>query len=248
MGHRSSPKDSKVAVACIRVSTDKAKQALGVAGQRAAIEAWAAREGIAVAAWHVDEVSGAAPIDKRPGLLAALADLDVHHAELLVFQKIDRFTRDATAAALVGLELKRRGARVVFADGNGSGDDPTAQLLRSILVAVAQFERALIAARIKSALAVKRSRGEMTGAPRFGFRLADDGRRVEHDDNEQRVLARVRGLHEKGCSIRGICERLARDGVRGRAGRPLTRTAIHNIVRRFDADEPSPAPAAHEET
>lgn len=108
------------------MSTNADRQGLGVQGQRAAIETWAARAGVTIAAWHIDEVSGGASVNKRPGLLAALADLDVHGAGLLVFQKVDRFTRDATAAALVGLELKRRGAELVFADGHGCGSDPTA--------------------------------------------------------------------------------------------------------------------------
>ena len=48
---------SLVAVGYVRVSTDD--QNLGPQAQRAAIESWAAREGVQVAAWHVDQgVSG----------------------------------------------------------------------------------------------------------------------------------------------------------------------------------------------
>jgi site-specific DNA recombinase len=228
---RTSTLSAKIAVACMRVSTDAERQALGIEGQRKAIEAWALREGVTIATWHTDEVSGGAPMDKRPGLLAAIADIDVHNAGLIVFQKVDRFTRDATSAALVGIELQRRGARLAFADGTGSGDDPTSKLLRSVLVAVAEFERAVIAARIKTALAVKQSRGEMTGAPRFGFRLGPDGRHVEADAGEQRIVRRVGVLRERGLSVRAIVDRLAHDGVRGRTGAPLTRTAVHNLIQ-----------------
>jgi len=57
--------DSHTAVAYLRVSTDR--QELGPEAQRAAIEAWATREGVTVAAWHVEAgVSGAAPIADRP--------------------------------------------------------------------------------------------------------------------------------------------------------------------------------------
>ena len=42
-----------VAVAYVRVSKDDQK--LGPEAQRASIEAWAAREGVRVASWHVDQ-------------------------------------------------------------------------------------------------------------------------------------------------------------------------------------------------
>jgi DNA invertase Pin-like site-specific DNA recombinase len=50
---RSKNGSPKVAVAYIRVSKDEQK--LGPEAQRASIEAWATREGIAVASWHVDQ-------------------------------------------------------------------------------------------------------------------------------------------------------------------------------------------------
>jgi hypothetical protein len=72
MGKRAG--NPKIAIASIRVSTED--QRLGPEARRAAIEAWAAREGVHVAAWHVDQgVSGAAPIEERPGLLGAISAL-----------------------------------------------------------------------------------------------------------------------------------------------------------------------------
>ena len=63
-GRRSRP-DMRVAVAYLRVSTSE--QHLGPEAQRAAIEAWAARENITVVAWHTDHgVSGRSDIDDRP--------------------------------------------------------------------------------------------------------------------------------------------------------------------------------------
>lgn len=55
----------KIAIGYLRVSTDE--QRLGPEAQRASIEAWAAREGLSVVAWHVDGgVSGATNIEERP--------------------------------------------------------------------------------------------------------------------------------------------------------------------------------------
>jgi DNA invertase Pin-like site-specific DNA recombinase len=71
------PGSPKIAVAYIRVSTDE--QRLGPEAQRAAVEAWAAREGVQVAAWCVDQgVSGASAIEARPALCTALTALREH--------------------------------------------------------------------------------------------------------------------------------------------------------------------------
>ena len=49
-------RDQSRAVAYLRVSTED--QALGPEAQRAAIEAWAARQGVQVLSWHLDQGVG----------------------------------------------------------------------------------------------------------------------------------------------------------------------------------------------
>jgi len=67
----------KTAIAYTRVSTaEQGRSGLGLEAQRAAIAAFAEREGIAVQAWHADVQSGKRVSDtltERPGLSAALA-------------------------------------------------------------------------------------------------------------------------------------------------------------------------------
>ena len=90
-----------VAVAYLRVSTDE--QHLGPEAQRAQIVAWAAREGVTVVGWHTDsDVSGAAGIEARPGLVAALGSLRPMGAGVLVVAKRDRLARDVYVA--LGIE------------------------------------------------------------------------------------------------------------------------------------------------
>src|SRR5580692_8132311 len=88
-----------VAVAYIRVSKDEQK--LGPEAQRASIEAWAAREGVSVASWQVDQgVCSVTPIEGRPALLAALGALREYGAGVLVVAKRDRIARDVVLSAL----------------------------------------------------------------------------------------------------------------------------------------------------
>lgn len=237
MGKRTaSATDPKIAIGYLRVSTDE--QALGPEAQRGAIERWAAAHGVTVAAWHVDQgVSGGAALEKRPALMAAIASLEAHNAGLLVVAKRDRLARDVMLAAMIESLAKRQGARVASAAGEGEGDenDPAALLMRRMVDAFAEYERALIRARTRAALAVKKDRGERAGTVPFGFRLAADGSHVEPDETEQTTIARVRELRANGASIRGIVAELARAGVVGRTGRPFCKGSVENLLRKESA-------------
>jgi len=167
--------DAKVAVAYLRVSTDTERQALGAEAQRSSIEGWAASSAVQVVAWYVEEVSGGAALDKRPVLLEALGAVAAQRAAFFVVQRLDRFFRDPLTAALAESELRKSGASLVCSEGAGSGDDPTAELVRGILFSVARFENAMIRARIKAALAVKKRRRELTGVAPYGWRVSDNG-------------------------------------------------------------------------
>lgn len=222
--------DPRLAVAYLRVSTDE--QHLGPEAQRAAIVAWAAREGVTVVAWHTDAgVSGAAEIAKRPALLAAVADLGVHRAGQFVVAKRDRLARDVMAAAMIERMAADAGARVVSAAGEGTdsddANDPTALLMRRMVDAFAEYERAVIAARTRAALAVKRARGESTGEAPYGWRTA--GTALVAHAAEQAVIVRVRALRASGLSIRAIVAALNAEGVRTRSGGAHNVRSVHTI-------------------
>jgi DNA invertase Pin-like site-specific DNA recombinase len=231
MSKRARPGSPTVAVAYVRVSTDE--QHLGPEAQRAAIEAWAARQGLSVAAWHVDRgVSGGADIGERPALVAALGELRAAGAGVLLVAKRDRLARDVYVAGAIERAVEQSGARVACADGTANGDTPADAFMRSILDAAAAYERALIRARTKAALATKRAKGERAGAVPYGYRLAADGVRLEDDPAEQAVLAAVRDLRDAGLSHREIVRELAALGLASRSGRPLAQTQVARMLAR----------------
>lgn len=224
--------DPKRAAAYLRVSTDE--QALGPEAQREAIRRWAEREGVTVAATHEDKgVSGGASLDKRPGLLAALASLTTERAGLLVVAKRDRLARDPLIAAMVEAAAKRSGARVVSAAGEGTdNDDPTSLLMRRIVDAFAEYERLIIGARTSAALAVVRASGRKTGgAVPLGFKVNGDGRSLYVDEAESAILARIRSEAAAGASAGAIAASLNRDGVKARGSRWFP-TTISRVLSR----------------
>lgn len=220
--------DSRTAVAYLRVSTDE--QHLGPEAQRAAIAAWAVRNGITIAAWYEDKgVSGAAAINKRPGLLAALDALPQHGAGLFVVAKRDRLARDVVAAAMIERMAERVGARVTSAAGEGEGDDPASKLMRTMIDAFAEYERALIAARTSAALQAKKARGEKTGGVQaYG---SADGIDAERAETERQIRECVAELRAAGMTVRAIADELARLGHRTRKGGHIAPTQVARLCK-----------------
>lgn len=202
--------DASKAVAYIRVSTEE--QHLGPEAQLAAIEQWAARQNIAIVAIHRDiGVSGATPLADCTGLMAALEDLGVHGAGLLVVAKRDRLARDVMKSAMAEARAESLGARIVSAAGEGDGTDPAARLMRTIIDAFAEYERLIISARTKAALGAKKAKGERIGGLSYGFSDVDGVLVV--NENEQRVIRYAKELSSMGLSFRGICARFKTEGI-----------------------------------
>ncbi|MBK6940935.1 MAG: recombinase family protein [Planctomycetes bacterium] len=223
--------DPTRAVAYIRVSTDE--QNLGPAAQLAALEAWAKARGITlVAVEHDLGTSGAAELEKRPGLLAALAALEQHGAGLLVVAKRDRLARDVVLAAMIERLADRVGATVVSAAGEGEGDSPADGLMRRMIDAFAEYERAIIRARTRSALAVKKTRGERTGSVPFGFALAADGVHLIENEAERSIIREIRAMRADGLTLLGIAAALEARGVQTRTGTRWHPQSIARICER----------------
>jgi DNA invertase Pin-like site-specific DNA recombinase len=129
----------------------------------------------------------------------------------------------------------KAGARVVSAAGEGNGDSPADGFMRTVIDGAAQYERALIRARTKAALAAKSAKGERAGELAYGFRLAADGVHVEADEAEQAVLAAVHELRAAGLSHRGIVAALASRGLVSRAGRSFGQTQVARMLARAAA-------------
>lgn len=221
------------AVAYLRVSTDR--QEIGPEAQRAAIERWATSRGVRVVAWHADEgVSGAAPLDKRPGALEALAALGEHEAGLLVVATRDRLARDVMGAAILERMAADAGARIVSADGVGEEDTPEAALLRTIVDAFAAYERARISARTRSALAVKRRRGErVSGRAPIGFRPAQDGTgRLVAVQREQEAVQLAVAKRAEGLTYRAVAAALEAAGYDARGGGSWDPTTVRGMILR----------------
>jgi DNA invertase Pin-like site-specific DNA recombinase len=86
-------------------------------------------------------------------------------------------------------------------------------------MAVSQWEREAIGERTSVAMRHMSDRGEYVGgAPRFGYRLAQDGR-LETQEAEQATIREARTLRALGLSLRAVASRLDDHGFRTRTGK-----------------------------
>lgn len=206
------------AITYTRVSTsDQADSGAGLAAQSTAIEAFAKRSGMTITGHHQDAgISGAAGIEDRPGLMAAVAQL--RRGDVLLIAKRDRLGRDQMAVLMIERAVAKRGASIMSADGIGNADDPGSVFMKQVVDAAAVYERGLIRARTKAAMAAKRVAGHRIGEVPFGYTLTDDGRLVE-DAAEQLVLERIKECRASGMSLRAIAAILMKAGISTKKGR-----------------------------
>lgn len=216
-------------IAYLRVSTEQ--QALSGAGLDAQHDACLRVAG-SLAGIHRDEgVSGKTGIDKRPALLDAIAQLK--KGDVLIVAKRDRLGRDPMVVAMIESAVKRKGARIVSAAGEGTdSDSPTDILMRRMVDAFAEYERLIIGARTKAALQAKKARNESTGYIAYGYQLSDDGVHVEECLEEQATLRKIELLRQSGMSLRKVADELNQLGIFKRGGEKWNHVNLHNVCKR----------------
>ncbi len=122
--------------------------------QRAAIAAFAKSAGYEIVGEYYDAaVSGADPIDQRPGFAEMLRRVVSNGAKTIIVESPDRFARDLIVQLTGHDLLKAQGIVLVptTAPDFFTDDTPTAVLIRQVLGAVAQFDKATTVAKLAAA-------------------------------------------------------------------------------------------------
>ncbi len=220
------------AVGYIRVSTDKqAEHGVSLEAQHAKLTQYAALYDIELVDIIVDAGVSAKTLD-RPGLQRALGMLRKGQASALLVAKLDRLTRSVKDLGTL-VEEYFSSANITLLSVADSIDTRTAagRLVLNVLGSVAQWERETIGERTAEALAHKREQGQRTSlhAP-YGFRIADEGKRLVADDAEQALLGAIRDARSRGLSQRAIVAALERQGFSTRKGTALSLMQVQRIM------------------
>src|SRR5262249_49748551 len=109
---------------------------------------------------------------------------------------------------------------------------PFGRAMAQMASVFAELERAMIQERTRSAMNVKRLRGErISGHAPYGSDFGAEGRLVAND-REQQIIVHMRLLRSEGISFRGIASRLDSEGVPPKRGRRWDHTTVKSILKR----------------
>lgn len=224
----------------IRVSTVEQVKGFGLDVQEQAIRDYCkANDRRLVAVFRDEGQSGSNGLETRVGLAEALAALKAGDGAELVVYRVDRLARDLILQETLVERLRDQGTPVRSAsepDLDLDTTDPTKVMIRQIIGAVSQYERAVIRGRMMAGKAAKREAGGyLGGTVPYGFRLEDG--KVEPDPEEQSAIAVVTRFHMNGASLRMIGIALDKAGYHPRGGGDWH----PNTIRRIIAAIPKPA-------
>lgn len=207
-----------------RVSTEEqGTSGAGLAAQRATIEAEAQRRGWVLANVYEDASASGRSLAKRPGLAAAIGELEAGRAKALMVSKLDRLTRSVKDFAELLERFGRRGWALVVLDLGVDSTTPTGEAMANVMATFAQFERRLIGQRTKEALAQKRAQGVQLG------------RRPTTPPDVDSLILRLR---RKGLSLAAIAEELNRLAVpTPQGGEKWRASSLQSAIKRLAAPE-----------
>jgi DNA invertase Pin-like site-specific DNA recombinase len=215
----------RVAVAYFRTSSavnvgpDKDSQRR----QAEAVEAYAKGRYAIATSFYDAAVSGADPVDSRPGFAALLAYCDANRVGVVLVENASRFARDLAVQLTGHALLQTRGIELVPVDAPNYFTDPspTAELVRQILGAVSQFEKAALVAKLRHARERKRATsGRCEGRKPVPEAVIVTARR----------LARRSPRNGRRRSLREIAIELAALGHLGPTGQPYHAGSVRHML------------------
>lgn len=223
---------AKIAVSYVRVSGLGQKDGDGPERQRLAIGRYAKRQRLTVAQEFCDlGVSGTLPGTERPGMVELLANAVALGASVVLVERADRLARDLVEGEVLLQTMRDLGLQVLGADGTDltAGDhDPTKILIRQLLGAVSQYDKAMIVAKLRAARTRMRLAGERCeGRKPYGSREGEDAALVR-----LREIARGTGRGRKRPTWQAIADRANVEGLPTRGGKPWSRGSVHALLTR----------------
>jgi DNA invertase Pin-like site-specific DNA recombinase len=214
---------AKLAVAVLRVSTDKQERSgLGLEAQREAVQTYCQREGLTLVAVYSDTASGTVAPTKRPGMASALGDLAELRAGVLVTAKADRLSRSNADLWALMETSSRQGWCIRTADGVVDTCSESGRLMAGVAGLFADLERKLIAARTKDATEAKRERGDRLGAAIL---------------TPEATRQRIRALLAAGSTMQATAATLNAEGIPTATGRSWTWQNVQRVRNSLAHDD-----------
>jgi DNA invertase Pin-like site-specific DNA recombinase len=156
------------------------------------IRSYAKRRGWAVTREYIDEgISGMK--ESRPELNKLLADAHLRRFDAVVCWRFDRFARSVSHLLRALETFKALGIEFVSLSEQVDTTTPTGKMVFTVLGAVAELERNLIAERVRAGLRNARAKGKILGRPRK-IANSDDINRLRAQGASWRAVGTALGV------------------------------------------------------
>ncbi len=206
------------AIGYVRVSTEKqADSGASLQAQTAKVRAMAIVQNVELVEVIQDAGESAKSLD-RPGMERLLKMVEAKAIQVVIIAKLDRITRSVADLADLLKRFERRGVSLVSVADSLDTRTAAGRLVLNIMVSVSQWEREAIGERTRDTMAHMKATGARVGNIAFGFQLAADGQKLERNEAEQIVIAKIAELRQAGYTLRQIADELNAQGYATRRG------------------------------
>ena len=166
---------------------------------------------------------------ERPGLQRLLADIEDGLIDVVVVYKIDRLSRSLADFAKLVEVFDRTGVTFVSVTQSFNTTTSMGRLTLNILLSFAQFEREVVAERVRDKIAASKRKGMwMGGVPPLGYRVQD--RKLVLVEDEAATVRRIfeRFLELGSATI--LAKELRDGGVTTRKGTSISKSYLYRLL------------------
>ena len=202
----------------VRVSTDEqVDEGISLRAQRYRIKAYAQAHGLTLVRTYADEGITGRTMD-RPGLQKLIRLAKSSECETIIVYRLSRLSRRTRDLLFLIEDVFLNGCtRLISINEHIDTETAMGRFLLTIMGAMAQMERELIAERTKASLRFKQEQGQQLGSAPYGFRWNTKGKLVQVA-KEMRVVRRIFKLRKQGMSYGKIAKALNESKVKTKRG------------------------------
>lgn len=170
---------------------------------------------------HYDDGGFSGGNMERPGLRRLLADIDAGKIDVIVVYKVDRLSRSLLDFMKMIDLFNEKGVSFVSVTQHFSTTDPTGRMFLGILITFAQYEREVIAERIRDKVAAAKRRGKYCGGvPILGYDVDRDNKKLLVNPDEARTVQYIFRRFIQIGSAKKLGQELNERGTAPRPGPP----------------------------
>jgi DNA invertase Pin-like site-specific DNA recombinase len=229
------PKDHKAVLIYTRVSTTMQVDQFSLEAQLANIEKYVSDKKMTIKKVYSDRGISGREMKNRPELLKMLDDLQ--SGECIIVYSMSRLGRDTGQIfSMIELIKKKRASLIIWEQNieiDATRGDAMANAFITMLSMFAQLESDQTSQRVSSVMNYMSGEGLLRSKPKFGYKFVGKKKPFEIDEDEQRIISRIREIRIENPKITftRIGEQLLKEGLNPKKAKKFYPNRIKIIMQ-----------------